>query len=107
MTGDKDPVGKLGEIGGIIRRARAGMNSGEPVDLQGLDETVGALCAAVAELPREQAEALRPKLVALKDDLDTLETAVREAHAELGRELKAVSARSQALNAYTRPQGSK
>ena len=107
MTGNKDATAWLGEIGGIIRRARAEINSSEPVDLQGLEGTMNALCAAVAELPREQAEVLRPKLVSLKDDLDTLEAKVREAHVELSRELKGVSIRSQALNAYNHSRGSK
>lgn len=103
MTPKNTPDARLGEIGGIIRRARADMGSGNPVDLDGLDDTIQALCAAVAELPREQADALRPRLVGLKDELDALEQSVRQAHAEFGRELKAVSTRSQALTAYTRP----
>ena len=91
------------DIAGLIRRARHNLNGGTPVDLSGLDTTMAALCAAVVALPKEQAEALKPRLIALKDELDELETRLREGHDALGRELQQLSSRAQALTAYAPP----
>ncbi|MEX2644149.1 MAG: hypothetical protein WD270_11890 [Acetobacterales bacterium] len=91
------------DIAGLIRRARRDLKGGTPVDLTGLDTTMAALCEAVVALPKEQADALKPRLIALKDELDDLETRLREGHEALGRELRQLSSRAQAMTAYARP----
>lgn len=45
---------------------------GRAVDLQGLDGMVGLLCARTLDLAPEHARAMRPRLMALRAELDAL-----------------------------------
>ena len=60
------------ELATTLRLARAMASSGRPVELSGLDEQVGLLCAKALDLPPEQGTALRPALISLLADLDAL-----------------------------------
>ena len=62
---------------GTLRLARALVESRRSVDLSGLQEAVGRLCAAALDLPPEQGRALRPQLVAVLSELEALEQAMR------------------------------
>jgi hypothetical protein len=64
-----------------LRVARALVESHRPVDLAGLQDTIGRLCAASLDLPREEGRALRPQLAAVLADLDALERALGTAEA--------------------------
>jgi hypothetical protein len=59
-----------------IRIARLLVESDRRVDLTGLDRGVGLLCAKSLDLPPELGRALRPHLKALRDEIDTLTTAI-------------------------------
>ena len=64
---------------GTLRMARALVESRRPVDLAGLQDSVGRLCAASLDLPPEQGRALRPRLAAVLAELDALEQAMQRA----------------------------
>lgn len=63
-------------VAATLRLGRALVSERRPVDLTGLDRVVGRLCAGVLDLPPEQGAALRPRLIALRDDLDRLSAAL-------------------------------
>lgn len=55
---------------------------GRRVDVTGLDDTVGLLCAKALDLPPEQGRAARAELLALLADLDALGTVLRSGRME-------------------------
>jgi hypothetical protein len=59
-------------MGGTIAVARALVEGGRRVDLQGLDRDAAALCAAVMTLDRDAAKTLRPALESLLRQVDGL-----------------------------------
>lgn len=60
--------------------ARGLVDAGRAVDLAGLQDQVGLLCAKALDLPREEGRAMRGELVALLARLDGLSVALRRAH---------------------------
>ena len=58
-----------------IARALAG--SGRRVDLAGLDQAIGLLCAKTLDLPPDQGRLARPQLAAILAELDQLGTTLR------------------------------
>ena len=64
---------------GTLRMARALVESRRHVDLAGLQDAVGRLCAASLDLPPAQGRALRPQLAAVLAELDALERAMQAA----------------------------
>jgi hypothetical protein len=52
--------------------ARTLVQSRRRIDLAGLDQEVGRLCAATLDLPIEQGRTLRPQLAAVLAELDAL-----------------------------------
>jgi hypothetical protein len=59
-----------------VRIAHALIESGQPVDLTGLDRGVGLLCAKSLDLPPSMGRALRPRLVAVLQTLDEMTLAM-------------------------------
>jgi hypothetical protein len=57
---------------GTLRLARALARSRRSIDLAGLDQDIGRLCAAVVDLPAADGRAMRPLLVELLAELDAL-----------------------------------
>jgi len=82
--------------------ARAGVAAGDALDLSGLDERVGGLCAAVAALPREEGRALTAGLERLLDVLDALAVTVEERRQAAQTEQEQ-TARRRAAAAYGHP----
>jgi hypothetical protein len=56
-----------------LRLARAMAETGRPLDLRGLEEPVGLLCAKALDLPPEQGRALRPALLSLLAEAEALQ----------------------------------
>ena len=56
-----------------LRLARAMAETGRPLDLSGLEEPVGLLCAKALDLPPEQGRALRPTLLSLLAEAEALQ----------------------------------
>jgi hypothetical protein len=71
-----DPVGAVRamakELMQTIDVAGALASSGRVVDLTGLDEQVGLLCAKSLDLPPDEGRRLRPDLIMLSGTLETL-----------------------------------
>ena len=57
---------------GTLRMARVLAGSRRCIDLAGLDQEIGRLCAASLDLPPEQGRAMRPLLATVLAELDAL-----------------------------------
>ncbi len=64
---------------GMLRMARALVESHRAVDLDGMQDAVGRLCAATFDLPFEESRKLRQHLLAVLAELDGLEQALHVA----------------------------
>ena len=62
-----------------IRIARALSDAQRPIDLTGLDNVVGLLCARMLDLPLEHGRALRHRLAMLDGELNALAAALTPA----------------------------
>jgi len=61
----------------ILRLARALAERGKDLDLAGLDQQVGRLCAGVLDLPPAEGRTLRADLFALRQEIELLSQALR------------------------------
>jgi hypothetical protein len=61
------------DIGHAIAVARALVRQGRRLDLAGLDQRVGRLCAQTLDLGPEPARRMRPRLLALMTELERLD----------------------------------
>ena len=64
-------------IEGVITVATALAARARPIDLAGLTDTVGLLCARALDLAPDDGRAVRASLAALDDKLHALEAALR------------------------------
>ena len=64
-------------IAGMLRVARGFVAAGRRVDLAGLEEPVGLLCARSLDLPPEQGRQMRVVLIDLRRELDALSETLR------------------------------
>jgi len=62
----------------MLRMTCALVARGRTVDLTGIERQVGLLCAKTLDLPPEDGRVLRPLLINLLGDLDTLSHALRQ-----------------------------
>ena len=69
----------IDSMGGTVALARALVEGGREVDLEGLDKDANALCAAVMMLEREEARQLRQALEALLRQVNELTVEVARA----------------------------
>jgi len=60
-----------------LRLTRTLVEAGRPVDLTGLDDQVGHLCAAVLDLPSVHGGSLRDDLITLRTDAEALRVALQ------------------------------
>jgi DNA-binding MurR/RpiR family transcriptional regulator len=63
-------------VAAMLRLAQALVAARRDIDLAGLEQDTGRLCAAVLDLPHAQGRALRPTLAAVLAELDMLAKAV-------------------------------
>jgi hypothetical protein len=68
-------------IARTIAIARKMLDAGESVDLTGLDNGIGLLCAKTLDLPPAMGRALRPRLTAVLDALEDMFTAFNRQNA--------------------------
>lgn len=66
------PLAAIEALHATILMACALAEGGRRIDLMGLDGQAATLCTAVALLPRSEAEALAPALLALVSDVERL-----------------------------------
>jgi len=80
MTDPETLAAALAEAAcGTLRVARALVDARRSVDLAGLQNAIGRLCAATLDLPAAQGRALRPQLSGVLAELEALEQALRAA----------------------------
>jgi hypothetical protein len=68
---------RAAQLAGAIRLARALLDGGREIDLAGLEEQAGRLCAQTLDLPPAEGRALRGALIALRAEADGLIAALR------------------------------
>lgn len=78
MTADPSLAEELDQLGQAVAAAHAEISAGRIVELSGFSRRVQDVCANLERQPREQAEALMPKLRDLRDALDRLTDAFLE-----------------------------
>jgi len=61
---------------GTLQMARALAKARRRIDLTGLDQEIGRLCAATLDLPGAEGRAMRPLLVGVLAELDALAACV-------------------------------
>jgi len=59
-------------VAAMLRLARGMLDSGRRIDLAGMEQMVGRLCARCLDLPPEEGRAMRPSLAALLAEIDAL-----------------------------------
>ena len=99
--------GELQEAIGYIQAARHALEEGNGIDLKPLEIKIEHFCRSLGELPPEQREAMRKKVIALLDDLDHLADDLRSQYAELGERLGKMNTHHRALSAYGNPSNNK
>lgn len=62
----------------LVRVARSLADGERMIDLNGLDEMVGRLCAQCIDLPQETGKRFRSRLATLLTEVDALSTALGE-----------------------------
>ncbi len=65
-------LGEARSIEATLAAAAALLDAGRRVDMTGLDQRTGRLCAQGLDLPPDEGARLRPALLALRDSLDTV-----------------------------------
>ncbi len=91
----------LAEAATAVGKARDLLAAGTAIDLAGLDGCVAKLCDTIAAMADGQREHLKPRLVALIDNLNSLVESLGSQHKELSAALKDISARQRAVTAYS------
>lgn len=72
------PITELADgLANAVGIAHALVSAGRAVDLSGVDDGVGLLCARTLDLPHGQARLARPHLLRLRDQVDRLAAALR------------------------------
>jgi hypothetical protein len=64
------------QLGHTLSIARNLVGAGKQIDLRGLDAEVGFVCARALDLQPDDGRAVRPALIGLRRDLDTLAAAL-------------------------------
>ena len=65
-----------------LRLARVLAGQGRPVELDGMQDSVGLLCAKAIDLTPNEGHALRVGLIALREELDQLSATLRSSAPE-------------------------
>lgn len=66
-------------VAGLLRIAQALAQARRSIDLAGLDQDIGRLCAAALDLPPAEGRAMRPLLIGVLAELDALSACVAAA----------------------------
>jgi len=79
--GDLEAADEIASLSTRINQARELVASGHEIDLQGLNEQVGAFCAALAANPPDDADSITRMIEALVTDLGLLAQEMADRHA--------------------------
>jgi hypothetical protein len=67
------------ELAKIVGVAKTLVEAGHMIDLTGLTDQVGLLCATSLDLPPEEGRRIRPRLIALSGSFEALVSALQKA----------------------------
>ena len=101
------PGALIERIEGRLAAARSALENGGDASLEGLEQDVASLRDLVSELPPGSGKTLRPRLLALLEEIDRLGEELRRGLDRVGRELGQTGKRRAAVSAYARSQGAK
>jgi len=90
-------------LSGLVEATRRLVADGHLVDLHTLESRIDEVCGTLRTLPAAAADEIKATLVALIDDLNRLDQAIRRSHAETAEHLAGTSARRRATAAYGAP----
>ena len=93
-------------LGTALARAEAEVAAGNLIDLGPLEGCVADLCGRLSGLSSEDAESLRPRMLALFDDFDRLTRAIESRLEEVKGALGGTTSRKRAIGAYGKTAGS-
>ncbi|MEE8507267.1 MAG: hypothetical protein V3S40_13740 [Kiloniellales bacterium] len=94
-------------IGGSVARAQAEVETGQVIDLSPLETEVEILCSRVQQLPADEGQSFRPRLLTLIDEFGRLARTIEQKLKELKGTLGETSDRRQAISAYGKNMGPK
>jgi len=63
---------ELGQLADLIAHAHTRLKAEKPVDIAGLPGRTETVCIRIAQLPREDAVKMEPRMVAIVEELDSL-----------------------------------
>ncbi len=92
----------VSDLEGYIREALDILDSGEYVELNGLDEKVTALCQRITVMPISEARDFRPKLTSITKQLDLLQTIMMEHRDRIEQQLQGLDTKKRATQAYAK-----
>lgn len=85
-----------------IVQARGGLEKGEIADLSAIEPRVAKLCQSLRELPAEDAKALGAKLLAMVEELNGFEEALKGGLRDVKSQIGEATERRRAMQAYGR-----
>lgn len=94
------PEDLFGDIAEYIAKAHSILDSGQWVELAGLDKDVETLCLSIAALSPEQAKEYAPELQYLKEQIEALETVMRGKRDAVRGEMQEAKTIERANKAY-------
>jgi hypothetical protein len=102
MTIAGDLLRDIKTLSGLLEEVRSELDNGATIDLDPLQPQVEDICQRAAGLPAGEEETIRPRLLALIDELNRLGAALEARVADLKGLLDGTGDRSRALEAYKR-----
>lgn len=94
--------GLVADLEGYIREALDIMDSGEYVELNGLEEKVTRLCLTIGQTPIGEAKDFRPKLDAITKQLGLLQSIMVEHKQKIEDQLQGLDVKKRASVAYAK-----
>ena len=94
---------EIERLSGLVEATRRLVADGHLVDMRTLESRIDEVCGALRTLPNAAAGEIKTALVALIDDLNRLDQAIRRSHAEAAEHLEGPAARRRATAAYGAP----
>ena len=98
---------RLIEITEALGSARTMVDSGQLIELDGLEAATDQICAEVTGLPADERERCKDGLLKLLAAFDELAGALQRQHEQIGDVLKTSGDRRRATSAYGRAPGGK
>ncbi len=84
----------------LLKARQSNLQTGEEIDLDGLDEQVAQLCHAIASMPVSDAQTYIERLEALLSALSGLQELLVSKHGSLHTQIEGLNRQKQAARAY-------